>query len=172
MYISLIWAMTRNRVIGKDNALPWNLPDEMKFFMETTWGKPVIMGRRTYETLPSLLPNRANIVVTTQNLDIPRGAVVHSLNEGLSVAEKICEKQGLDECFVIGGAGIYAEVLESGRADRLYVTTIDAELSGDTYFPLYDTQPWALVREIDHPQDDQHQYAYKIQIFDRNVGDY
>ncbi len=167
MKLSLIWAMTRNRVIGRDNDLPWSLPADMKHFMTTTRGHPVIMGRRTFESMDRRpLPRRTNIVVTrTPGYEAPGAVVVESLDAALAVARAQCAVDGVDEAFVTGGAGLYAEALP--LADRLYVTVIDADLDGDTFFPELD---WRLWREVDresHPADQRHAYSFVISTYER-----
>lgn len=167
MKLSLIWAMTRNRVIGRDNDLPWSLPADMKHFMITTRGHPVIMGRRTFESMDRKpLPRRTNIVVTrTPGYEAPGALVVESLDAALAVARAQCAADGVDEAFVTGGAGLYAEALP--LADRLYVTVIDADLDGDTFFPELD---WRLWREVDrevHPADERHAYSFVISRYER-----
>ncbi len=132
----MIAAVARNNVIGKANDLPWRLPDDMKYFMQTTKGHHVIMGRKNYESLPEKfrpLPNRTSIVVTRQNYyQAPGCTIVHHLTDGV----KIAEKNGEQELFIIGGADIYN--LAMSLADKLYLTEIDAVIDGDTFFPLFD----------------------------------
>lgn len=133
MIVSLIAALSENRVIGKNNDLPWRLPDDMKYFMETTSGHYVIMGRKNYQSLPEKfrpLPNRTNIVITrSSDFSAPGCQVVHTLADALEIARKANQK----EIFIIGGAEIYA--LSLPHAHRLYLTEIKAEVAGDTYFP-------------------------------------
>ena len=134
MRLSLIWAMTRNRVIGRDNTLPWRLPDEMRHFMRTTLGKPVIMGRKQFDAMGKPLPKRTNIVLSRDPTFAPNGAVVaRTLDEAIQRARDVTNES--DEAVVIGGAQIYALALP--RADRLYFTLIDAEIDGDTFFPEF-----------------------------------
>src|SRR6185369_7714358 len=140
MTISMIAALARNGVIGKANDLPWHLPDDMKFFMQTTKGHHVIMGRKNYESLPEKfrpLPNRINIVVTRQkDFHAPGCKVVHSLEEAIELVKSSSET----EVFNIGGAEIFTQGLS--MADRLYLTEIDTILEGDTYFPEIDKSIW------------------------------
>lgn len=164
--MSLIWAMASNGVIGRDNALPWRLPRDMKFFMTTTQGHPVIMGRRTYESMGRPLPRRTNIVVTRNPEYRLAGArVVADLPAALAEAERQCRRDGVEEAFVIGGAELYR--LAAERADRLYVTRIDAEVAGDTYFPEIDWSRWRRVRGEAFAADDQHAYPFVIEVFER-----
>ena len=116
--LTLIWAMSENGVIGRDNALQWHLPNDLKYFKKTTMGKPVIMGRKTYESIGRPLPGRTNIVITRQSDSQPEGVkVVGSVAEARSLAESVCLIDGQDEAMIMGGAEIYALALED--ADRL-----------------------------------------------------
>lgn len=159
--------MTRNRVIGRNNDLPWKLPRDMKHFMATTRGHPVIMGRRTFESMDRRpLPGRTNIVVTrSPTFDAPGALIAGSLPEALVLARSRCEAERVDEAFIIGGAGLYAAGLEV--ADRLYVTEIDAELEGDTYFPEFDWSCWREVSSESFPADDRHAHPFAIRQFER-----
>ena len=163
--ISLIWAMTRNRVIGVGGRLPWNLPDEMAHFKDTTMGKPVIMGRNTYQSVGHPLPERLNIVLSSKLKSIAGGLVASDLDSALEVARKHALNNDLQEIFVIGGAQVYEAMLP--RADRLYATTIDVDLEGDTFFPDYEDDNWQLVESRYHGVDTRHPYSFTIQVFDR-----
>ena len=135
MRVSLIAAMDRNRVIGKDGGLPWHLPEDLKHFKAVTMGKPVIMGRKTHESIGRPLPGRLNIVLTGDAAYSAEGcSVAHSAGEALAAAGDV------EEVMVIGGAAVYAEWLP--RAARLYLTLIDAEAAGDAYFPAWDPAEW------------------------------
>jgi dihydrofolate reductase len=162
MRLALIWAMTRNRVIGRDNDLPWHLPDEMRHFMRTTLGKPVIMGRKQFESMGKPLPRRTNIVLSRNAGFAPDGAVVV---RDLDTAIAVAVQSGAEEVMVIGGAEIYRLALP--RADRLYFTQIDAELEGDTLFPEFDETKFREVSRDYHPADARHRYAYTIRVLDR-----
>lgn len=141
MGIALIAAVAENNVVGKDNELPWYLPEDLKHFKQLTLGKPIIMGRLTYESIGKPLPGRANIVVSRQQNYRPEGVkVVGSLIDALSLAEPIAKAEGLDEVMVIGGAQIYAEAMPF--ADTLYLTEIHKVIEGDTYFPELDWARW------------------------------
>lgn len=167
MKLSMIWAMTRNRVIGRDNDLPWHLPRDMKHFMTTTRGHPVIMGRRTFESMNRRpLPGRTNIVVTRNARYNAAGILVaETLAHALTLAQRQCRQDGVDEAFITGGAGLYAEAL--GVADRLYVTEIDAEVPGDTFFPDIDWSQWRCLDSVSHPADGDHEFAFTISTFER-----
>ncbi|MBL7852217.1 MAG: dihydrofolate reductase [Cyclobacteriaceae bacterium] len=166
MTISLIAALSRNHVIGRNNDLPWHLPDDMKYFMQTTKGHHVIMGRKNYDSIPEKfrpLPNRTNIVVTRQaGLKLPHCTVVHSLEEGVAIARQA----GEPELFIIGGAAIYQ--LGMPLANRLYLTEIDATLAGDTYFPPFEKREWKEVSRKHHPADERHAFPFDFVIYERN----
>jgi dihydrofolate reductase len=167
MKVSMIWAMDRNGVIGRDNDLPWRLPRDMKHFMTTTRGHPVIMGRRTFESMNRRpLPGRTNIVVTRDaGYRAPGILVAGNLTDALALAQRQCRKDGVDEVFITGGAGLYAEGL--ALADRLYVTEIDAQVEGDTIFPDVDWSGWRCLHSVAHGADADHDYAFTISTFER-----
>ncbi|HSR50402.1 MAG TPA: dihydrofolate reductase [Acidobacteriota bacterium] len=147
MTISIISAMARNRVIGVDNDLPWNLPRDMRRFKKKTLGHHVIMGRKTFESLQAALPNRTLIVLTRNRDYQPRGALVaHSMQEALDLV------QGDDEVFIAGGENVYREGLKV--ADRIYLTLVEGEFEGDTHFPEFDLSQWKLLGEerFDDPE--------------------
>jgi len=143
--VSIIAAMARNRVIGKDGKMPWHLPGDLKRFKKLTTGHIVIMGRKTYESIGKPLPNRTNIVVTGKaDYDVSQAVVVHSLETAISRARQISECHGPPkEIFIIGGAKIYEQTMDF--ADRIYLTHIDAIFEGDTYFPEIDGKIWELT---------------------------
>jgi dihydrofolate reductase len=142
--VSLIVAMARNGVIGKDNQLPWHLPEDLKRFKRLTMSHHIIMGRKTYESIGKLLSGRTSVIVTRkQDYLVPGAVVVHSLEEA------IARSANDDEIFVIGGAEVYRAALP--LADRLLITQIDREVAGDTVFPPVD---WSRWREIErHPME-------------------
>lgn len=159
--LALIWAMSRNRVIGRNGRLPWHLPDEMAHFLRTTQGKPVIMGRRTFESAGRPLPGRLNIVLSRGGFHAAGVRVAQDLPAALAIAAE----HPADECFVTGGAEPYARALP--LADRLYATTVEAELDGDTFFPRFPLRRWRLVGEECHTADERHPYAYTVRTYDR-----
>jgi dihydrofolate reductase len=165
MIISLIAALTENRVIGKSNDLPWHLPDDMKYFMQTTVGHHVIMGRKNYESIPDKfrpLANRTNIVVTRQEeYDAPGCIVVNSIPAGIDIA--IDNREA--EIFIIGGAEIYAQSL--AFANRLYLTEIQTSLEGDAFFPMFTKHEWNEVSRKHHPVDAKHLYAFDFVIYEK-----
>ncbi|MEM9859797.1 MAG: dihydrofolate reductase [Bacteroidota bacterium] len=158
MKISMIAAVAENGVIGKDNDLVWSLPDDMKFFMRTTSGHPVIMGRKNYESIPEKyrpLPKRKNIIITRQSDYKAEGAyVVNSLKEAISSALE----GNSEEVFIIGGGQIYEMGLDI--ADTMYITEIHETFEGDTYFPDYDQSRWEETERTPHDTDERHQYAF------------
>lgn len=144
MKVALIVAAAANNVIGRDNQLPWHLPQDLKYFKATTLGKPIIMGRKTYESIGRPLPGRPNIVITRNRAWSAAGVnAVASLDEALALATKLVESQELQEVMVIGGAEIYKTALP--RADRIYLTRIDLSVEGDAWFPAIDEKEWFLV---------------------------
>ncbi len=161
----MIWAMARNRVIGQGDGLPWRLPKEAALFRSVTLGKPVIMGRRTFETLPQPLPGRMNIVLSRSGREYPGACVATTLDAALRLAEARCGQDGTNECFIAGGADIYA--LAAPRADRLYATLIDAELAGDTFFPPLDFNDYQVISTENYPADAEHAHAFTVRILDR-----
>ncbi|HVU93916.1 MAG TPA: dihydrofolate reductase [Puia sp.] len=165
MIISLIVAASENNAIGKDNQLLWHLPNDMKFFKNTTWGMPVIMGRKTYDALAGEpLPGRFNFVITRQKDWQPRNKKV-TVTPSLGLALKGAETTDCKETFVIGGGEIYREAMPI--ADRIYMTRVHTKLDGDTYFPPIDESQWQLTGNLDFPADEKHAYAYSFQVWDR-----
>lgn len=165
MIISLIAARSINGVIGKDNDLPWRLPDDMKYFMNTTKGHHAIMGRKNYDSLPDAfkpLPQRTNIVVTRQqDFKAPGCHVVNTIDNALELARQ----GGESEAFVIGGAEIYSLALPF--ADKLYLTEIDAVIQGDTYFPAFEPAEWKETSRRHHPADERHRFAFDFVTYER-----
>lgn len=163
MRISLIAAVAANGVIGRDNGLPWNLPADLRLFQALTMGHALIMGRRTWESFATPLPGRRIIVVTRrQDWDLPEGVeVARSLDEALERAREA----GDPEPFVAGGTEIFREALP--KADRIYLTRIEAEIPGDTWFPDFDVAGWKIVEEEHHEPDADHAFPFTFQILDR-----
>ena len=165
MIISFIAALSRNRVIGKKNDLPWHLPDDMKYFMQTTKAHYVIMGRKNYDSIPEKfrpLPNRTNVVVTRQkNFKAEGCIVVHSLEEGIEQARKANEP----EVFIIGGAEIFKYGFPLSQ--RLYLTEIFAEVDGDTYFPKWNAAEWKEISRKHHPADARHAFEFDFVVYER-----
>jgi dihydrofolate reductase len=165
MIISLIVAASENNAIGKDNKLLWTLPNDMKFFKNTTWGMPVVMGRKTFDALAGQpLPGRFNFVITRQKDWKPNTEKV-TVTPNLEAALDAAKATDCKETFVIGGGEIYKESMSV--ADRIYMTRVHATLEGDTYFPVIDEKDWQLVDNRDFPADEKHAYAYSFQVWQR-----
>lgn len=168
MIISLIAAASTNNVIGKDNKLLWNLPNDTKFFKNTTWGMPVIMGRKTFESLSGQpLPGRFNFVITRNKAWDPHNDKVR-VASGLEQAISLAGETDCKECFVIGGGEIYKEAMP--MADRIYLTRVHAVVEGDTYFPAIDEKVWEMKSRLDFPADDKHIYSYSFQVWEVVAG--
>jgi len=156
----MIAALARNRVIGRDGDLPWRLPDDAKHFRDTTMGKPVVMGRKTWESFGGVLEGRDNIVVSRQpDYEAAGATVVSSLDEALKLLSD------RDEVFIAGGEALYAEALP--RAGRMVLTLVDAEVDGDVHFPDFDRSEWREVERREHPADARHAHAFSIVTLER-----
>jgi dihydrofolate reductase len=163
----MIWAMAENRVIGRNNKLPWHLPNDLKYFKRLTTGKPVIMGRKTFDSIGKPLPNRSNIVITRDTSFQADGVkVTHTIDDALALAEAQCLVSGNDEVIVMGGAEIYR--LGLPKAHRLYITFVHAEVPGDAYFPEFDLTAFSEVSREDFAADGPNPYDYSFCVFDRN----
>ncbi|MCH2558928.1 MAG: dihydrofolate reductase [Alcanivorax sp.] len=164
--LAMMAAKASNDVIGRDNKLPWYLPNDLKYFKQATLGKPIIMGRNTWESLKRPLPGRTNIVITRQRQYPAEGAkVVATLEQALELAEHVALIDGQDEVVVIGGAQIYALALP--RADRLYLTEVHAEVPGDTYFPAVDAAQWREIGREDFQAEGPNPYDYSFVVYER-----
>ena len=163
MILSAIVAAAENNVIGKDGRMPWRLPDESAYFRQTTLGHPVITGRKNFEAMGRPLPDRLNVVITSQpGYKVPAGAVaVGSLDEALGL-EAV---KSADEVFVIGGQQIYE--LAMPRLDRLYLTVVHTKIDGGTTFFNYDPADWQEIRSDYHPADQANKYAFTIKLLER-----
>lgn len=157
--LSLIWAMGHNQVIGIDNKLPWRLPAELAYFKKVTMGHPIIMGRRTFESIGRPLPGRTNIVLTRDHTFTAEGTVV------LHSVEQVLEQFEDSGAFVIGGTQIYRQFFPVAK--RLYITMIDHTFEGDEYFPEIDWSEWRMVNEEPGLQDEKNPYSYSFKVFDR-----
>jgi dihydrofolate reductase len=178
MRLSIIVAMDRNRVIGRGGTLPWRLSADLRRFKTLTMGHHLIMGRKTFESLPRLLPGRTSLVISRTQEPGARGHTAHArhtsedsaLNYGKliftqSLPDALEIAAGDTETFIIGGAQIYELALP--RADRMYVTHVEAEVEGDTFFPAYDPAEWQLLEETSHAADTKNQYPHRFCIYDR-----
>ena len=159
--ITLIVAMGKNREIGKENQLLWHLPKDLKHFKELTSGHPIIMGRKTYESIGKPLPNRTNIVISRKNDWFEEGIlIVGSIKEAVKFAKKIDE-----EVFVIGGGNIYEQTID--LADKLEVTLVDAVLDADTFFPKINEKIWQKTNEERHQKDEKNEFDFCFQTYER-----
>ncbi len=160
--ISLVVAAATNNAIGKDGKMPWHLPNDMKHFKNTTWGMPVVMGRKTFESLGKPLPGRKNIVISRQPGWKAEGAVVvSSIEDALFLVKETDAK----EAMVIGGGEIYKTLFE--KAKRIYLTRVEAEPEADTYFPAIHPSQWRLVSQKDHEADEKNAYNHSFQVWER-----
>ena len=166
MIISAIAAVAENGVIGNKGQLPWNLPDDMKFFQRTTLNHPVISGRKNYDSIPDRfrpLRDRVNIVVTRDtDYEAPGAIVAHSLTEAM----KIARKSEVKEIFLIGGGQLYTEAFDADLVDRIYLTTVHAKPEGDVFFPKIG-KGWKEVWSEKHKADDRHKYAFTLAVQQR-----
>lgn len=162
MVIALVVAAAENNAIGKNNELLWRLPNDMKFFKNTTWGLPIIMGRKTFESFGKALPGRTNIVITrNKEWTAENTTVVSSLHEAIASAAATDAK----EINIIGGGEIYKQALPI--ANKLVLTRVHTSLEGDTYFPEIDNNEWELASNTDFSADEKHAYAYSFQVWRR-----
>ena len=157
--VSIIVAVAENGVIGDKNTLLWHISEDLKHFKAVTTGHPVIMGRKTYESLGRPLPNRTNVVITRQQVEIPGCRVVHSLGEAVALFPAD------EEVFVIGGAQIYGEALPA--ADRFYLTRVHRAYEGDTRFPEWDAAEWRLVGSESFPCGERYEYPFTFETYER-----
>jgi dihydrofolate reductase len=163
MIISLIAAMGEGRVIGIENRLPWRLPADMKHFRALTMGKPVLMGRKTFDSIGKPLPGRSNIVVSQDPEFCPEGVTV-----ARSIAEALLSGAEAEEIMVIGGASFYAQLLP--RAQRLYITEIHHDFAGDAFFPAWNPGEWREIAREDHSADSDNRYPYSFVTLVRNAA--
>lgn len=166
MRLSMIVAQAQNRVIGRENKLPWYLPGDLKYFKQVTMGKPVIMGRKTYESIGKPLPGRLNVVITRDTAYRLEGAkVVHSLAEAIELSESQAFIDGVEEAMIIGGEQIYAQALP--LAERLYVTQVHAEVEGDAYFPALLLSEWDELGRDDFKAEGPNPFDYSFVVYQR-----
>jgi len=164
MLLSQVVAAAENNAIGKNNQLLWTLPNDMKFFKNTTWGMPVIMGRKTYESLGKPLTGRTNIIITRKNNWQPEGVrVVHDIQEAMAAAAETDAR----EAFIIGGGEIYNQTLS--MCNRVYLTRVHASPEADTFFPEIDKTDWELISQLDFAADAKHAYAYSFQVWQSKI---
>jgi len=160
MKLAIIVAMDKQGLIGKDNDLPWKLSADLQYFRKVTMGKPLIMGRNTHESIGRPLPGRKNIVVTSNKEYQAEGCKVVG-----SLEHAFMECDDAEEAMVMGGASLYKQLLP--QADKLYLTYVNAELEGDTWFPEWDKNHWKETRREDHQADEKNQYPYSFVVYER-----
>ena len=169
MKLALICAMAENRVIGRNNSLPWHLSEDLKYFKRVTMGNCIIMGRKTWESIGRVLPGRTNIVLTTDpEYQADGGRVVHSLEEALALADSISVIDGSEEAFIIGGAGLYQTAMP--KAQRLHLTRVHADVEGDTSLAEFDETEWREVSRQEFLKSETNPYDYSICILERVAG--
>ncbi|WP_175639572.1 dihydrofolate reductase [Metabacillus schmidteae] len=159
--ISLLVAMDKHRLIGRDNQLPWHLPQDLAYFKKVTMNHKIVMGRKTFESIGRPLPGRENIIVTRDKAYTQKGCtILHSIEEIIELSS-----HSKDELFVIGGAEIFKEILPV--SDRLYITEIDHEFEGDTYFPDRKHSEWKKVSDEKGIKDEKNPYDYHFVVYER-----
>ncbi|HEY9176576.1 MAG TPA: dihydrofolate reductase [Flavipsychrobacter sp.] len=164
MILSSIVAMSENNAIGIHNSLPWHLPDDLKFFKRTTLGKAVLMGRKTYDSMGKPLPNRLNIVVSTdKNLQLPDEVLLY---DDLDEALARLQQGDAEEAFIAGGGNIFGQTMD--LVDRIYLTRVHTVIEGaEAFFPHMDHSHWKLTWKEEHPSDEKHKYAFTFEQWDR-----
>ena len=167
--IALVVAMGENRAIGKGGDLPWHLRGDMRFFRKVTMGKPILMGRRTFNSLPGVLDGRLNIVLTRDSgFTVPEVVVAYSLEDGLAAAREDTARNGTDEIMIIGGEDVFREVLP--QTGRIYLTEVHAAPEADTWFPKLDEAEWCEVSREQHEAGPQDDHSFSIVVLERILG--
>lgn len=167
MIKTIVVAKAANNAIGKDNDLLWRLPDDFKFFKQTTLDHVVILGRKTFDSLPGMLPRRIFVIITRQaNYKAPEG---HYAVSSLEEAFELCEVQRQEkEVYIIGGGTIYKESIVKGFVDKMLITEVDAEIEGaDTFFPEFEKTEWKETERIHHSIDEKHQFAFDFVTYEK-----
>lgn len=165
--LSLIVAMAENRCIGIENRLPWHLPEDLKFFKRTTLGKPIIMGRKTFDSIGKPLPGRINIVVTRNDAWEYEGVkVANTLDAAIEEARQVCDANDIDEAVIIGGEQIYRLALEC--VNCLYITRVKAVVEGDAFFPEFNQSEWRIADKSEHFSDERNPYDYTVECWVKN----
>jgi len=159
MIISIIAAMDKNRLIGSDNGLPWHLPADFKHFKEVTLGKPVLMGRKTFESIGRPLPGRKNIVISRSGFSADGIDVVDSIDSGLELVEDV------EEVMIIGGANIYEQMIS--RAEKMYLTFVDADCKGDAWFPEINQLEWDILDQKNFKADEKNNFNFSVVAYQR-----
>lgn len=161
MIVSLIAAMDKNRLIGRENGLPWHLPADFKHFKEVTMGKPVLMGRKTFESIGKPLPGRKNIVISASGFEADNVIIVDSIEAAMA------EVYDAEEVMIIGGASFYEQMIHS--AHRMYLTYVDTECEGDAWFPKYNVNDWDIVSESSYSADEKNNFNFKMVEYNRKA---
>jgi len=163
MIISLIAAMDKNRLIGSDNGLPWHLPADFKHFKEVTMGKPVVMGRKTFESIGKPLPGRKNVVISRSGFSAEGVVSVESIDKALA------EVREADEIMIIGGASFYEQMIN--QADRMYLTHVDASCEGDAWFPEFDETQWQVTANEKFDADEKNNFSFNVITYEKKLLD-
>ncbi|WP_019601301.1 type 3 dihydrofolate reductase [Teredinibacter turnerae] len=164
--VALVVGVAANGVIGRDNGLPWRLPKDLAYFKRVTMGHPIVMGRKTFDSIGRPLPGRTNIVVTRNPTWQAEGVdVCHSLEDALVLARDVATQTQVKQIMVIGGAEFYRQMLP--QADRLYLTEVHADVVGDAYFPEFDRSRWQQLSAERHEADSGNPYAYSFLVLER-----
>ncbi|QOJ23305.1 MAG: dihydrofolate reductase [Gammaproteobacteria bacterium] len=166
-HLSILVAMAKNRVIGRNNRLPWHLPADLKHFKFLTMGQTIVMGRKTYESIGKPLPGRANVIITRQtDYEVPGAIVVNSLEDALLICEET--STGHSENFIIGGEKLYRQALK--MCQRMYITEIQKDFDGDVFFPEFDCNEWEETQRDKHIAENESNLEYHFVILDRKVS--
>lgn len=164
--LSLVCALAQNRTIGRGNQLPWRLPRDLAYFKKITWGHPIVMGRKTFDSIGRPLPGRTNIVVSRQSDWSAEGVTaVNSLSQAMDVAGQAAAASGVAEIMLIGGASLYEQALPI--ADRLYLTEVHAQVEGDAFFPEFNRSEWVERSREDCPADTGNPFAYSFVVYEK-----
>jgi len=165
--LSHIVAAAENNVIGAQGQLPWHLPNDFKYFKNKTWGMPVIMGRKSYESLKQSLPGRINIVISARSDFMPSDALVaHNIPAAIAIAKESDAR----EIFIIGGGEVFRQSMD--LVSRIYLTRVHGSVAGDTYYPAIDENKWALTSQQAFPADEKNDYAYTFQVWEKKEGSF
>lgn len=163
---SMIVAAARNGTIGRDNALPWRIADDLRYFRRITMGKPVIMGRRTFDSIGRPLPGRDNIVVSRNPEFAAAGVrVAQGVEEAFTLAAASARSSGAGELLLLGGAQLYAEAM--GKIQRIYLTRVHADIAGDSHLPSLDDREWREISREDYPADSRNDFPYSFIVLER-----
>ncbi|MEP7252515.1 MAG: dihydrofolate reductase [Ginsengibacter sp.] len=163
--LSHIVAASENNVIGSQNELPWHLPNDFKYFKNKTWGMPVIMGRKTYESLKKSLPGRINVVVTRDATFHPDNAFV---SDNIEAAIEKAKESDAKEVFIIGGGEIFKQTVN--LVSRIYITRVHTNVEGDTFYPAIDPEKWTKVSSRSFPADEKNDHPYTFEVWERSPG--